>query len=409
VATLARVLAARPEAAPDSDTVTRVAGASAEISHLVASLTGALDEGAHGLLAAASVLGTEFGAELAAAVGGDGQGVLAALTQAEACGLVTGMPNRPGTWRFSHALIRDGIYAGLGEDQRAALHGRAAAALGPLARQAPERGGEIAEHLLRAAPDQAALRRAAEWARAAAAAATEALAFEDAAGYLTTALTAAGAAGADDADRAELLTELATAQYRAGQLAPSLRHAVDAADAAERARRPDLLAEAALVVRGVGHHQVAATLLGLCDRALGDRTLADPSAAAARTARLLAQRASALAELGDMETADTDSAAAMTAARAAGDPIAELDAIRARVAALTAPQFRPQWWQLGARTVELATATGQPMAAVLGRVWRIDAAYALADIEAVDTELALLTQLAESTRLPLARWHLLRQ
>jgi DNA-binding CsgD family transcriptional regulator len=120
-------------------------------------------------------------------------------------------------------------------------------------------------------------------------------------------------------------------------------------------------------------------------------------------------RHSALAELGDMKTADADSAAAMTAARAADDPVAELDAIRARVAALSAPQYRAQWWQLGARTVELATTTGQPIAAALGRVWRIDAAYALADLEAVDSQLALLTQLAESTRLPLARWHLLRQ
>ena len=110
-----------------------------------------------------------------------------------------------------------------------------------------------------------------------------------------------------------------------------------------------------------------------------------------------------------MEAAGTQSAAAMTAARAAGDPVAELDAIRARVASLSAPQLRTQWWQLGARTVELATATGQPIAAALGRVWRIDAAYALADIEAADTEIALLAQLAESTRLPLARWHLLRQ
>ena len=79
------------------------------------------------------------------------------------------------------------------------------------------------------------------------------------------------------------------------------------------------------------------------------------------------------------------------------------------MAALSAPQLRTQWWQLGARTVELATVTGQPIAAVLGRVWRIDAAYALADIEAADAEIARLAQLAESTRLPLARWHLLRQ
>ena len=39
------------------------------------------------LLAAASVLGTEFGSELAASVGGAGQDVLAALTAAEAAGL----------------------------------------------------------------------------------------------------------------------------------------------------------------------------------------------------------------------------------------------------------------------------------------------------------------------------------
>jgi DNA-binding CsgD family transcriptional regulator len=404
VATLARVLAAQPGTAPDTDTVARIAGGSAEISHLVSSLSGGLDDGARGLLAAASVLGTEFSSELAASVSGAGQDVLAALAAAEAAGLATRRPNRPGSWRFSHALIRDGIYAGLGEDQRVRLHGRAAAALGPLARQAPERGGEVAAHLLRAAPDRTALRQAADWAVAAAAAATGALAFEDAAGYLATALAAAEAAGASGADRATLLSELATAEYRAGQLAASLQHAVAAADAAEPARRPDLLADAALVVRGIGHHQVAVTLLGLCDRAL-----ADPDCPAARRARLLAQRASALAEIGDMEAAGADSAAAMTAARAAGDPAAELDAIRARVAALSAPQHRTQWLRLGARTVELAAVTGQPIAAVLGRVWRIDACYQLMNVEAVDTEIALIAQLAESTRLPLARWHLLRQ
>ena len=129
--------------------------------------------------------------------------------------------------------------------------------------------------------------RAADWAAAAAAAATGALAFDDAASYLTTALAAAEAAGASDADRATLLIELATAEYRAGQLAASLRHAVAAADAAEPARRPDLLADAALVVRGIGHHQVAVTLLGLCERALADPDCpARAAGAAARPAGL---------------------------------------------------------------------------------------------------------------------------
>ena len=404
VATLARVLAAQPGTAADADTVARIAGGTAEISRLVSSLSGGLDDGARGLLAAASVLGTEFGSELAASVSGAGQDVPAALGAAEAAGLATRRPDRPDRWRFSHALIRDGIYASLGEDQRVRLHGRAAAALEPLARQAPERGGEVAGHLLRAAPGRTALRQAADWAVVAAAAATAALAFEDAVGYLATALAAAEAAGVGDADRATLLIELATAEYRAGQLATSLQHAVAAADAAEPVRRVDLLADAALVVRGIGHHQVAVTLLGLCDRAL-----ADPDCPAARRARLLAQRASALAEIGDMEAAGADSAAAMTSARAAGDPAAELDAIRARVAALSAPQHRAEWLRLGARAVDLAAVTGQPIAAVLGRVWRIDACYQLMNLEAVDTEIALIAQLAESTRLPLARWHLLRQ
>jgi len=404
VATLAGALAAQPSGGYDAAAVVRIAGGSAEVSHRVASLSDGLDDGARGLLAAASVLGTEFGSGLAAAVCGDDVDATAALAAAEAKGLVTGLPNRSGTWRFTHALVRDGVYASLRDDRRIALHGRAAAALEPLAREAPERGGEVAAHLLQAAPDRAALRRAADWASAAASAATLALAFEDAAGYLATALATAEAAGASDAERATLLIELATAEYRAGQFATSLQHAVVAADAAERDRRLDLLADAALVVRGIGYHPVAATLLGLCDRAL-----ADPECPTARRARLLAQRASALAELGEIEAADADSASAMTAAAATGDPTAELDAIRARITALWAPRHRAERLRLGTRALELAAMTGQPVAAVLAHAWRTDAAYQLLNLQAVDAEIVQIAQLASSTRLPLARWHLLRQ
>jgi DNA-binding CsgD family transcriptional regulator len=404
VTTLARVLAAQPGAAADADAVARIAAGSAEVSHLVVSLLRDLDNGACALLAAASVLGADFDSRLAAAVARRSRDAAGALSAAEACGLVTRQPGRPGSWCFTHALVRDGIYASLGEGQRIALHSAAAAALEPLARHAPERGGEIAAHLLRAAPDQATLRRAAGWAATAATAATAALAFEDAVRYLATALTAAENAGVGGAERAELLIELATAEYRAGQLAASLQHAAAAADTAERDGRLDLVGDAALVVRGIGHAPVALTLLRLCERAL-----ADDGCPAARKARLLAQRASALAELGDLEAAAAGSAAAMTAAAAVGDPAAELDAIRARVAALSAPQHRAERLRLGTRAVELATPAGQPLAAVLGRVWRIDAAYQLLNLEAVDAEIGQLAQLAESTRLPLARWHLLRQ
>jgi DNA-binding CsgD family transcriptional regulator len=404
VTTLARVLAAQPGPGLDTDAVTRAAGGSAQVSHLVSALLRDVDGNTRAVLAAASAFGTDFDAGLVAAVCETSRDVTGALSAAEAAGLVARRPNRPGSWRFGHTLIRDGIYARIGEDQLAALHRRAAAALTTLAKQAPERGGEVAAHLLRSAPDSSSLRQAAEWAAAAATAATSALAFEDATGYLATALAAAEAAGARDAERAGLLVELATAEYRAGQLVTSLRHAVAAADAAERDGRLDLVADAALVVRGIGDHAVAATLLGLCDRAL-----ADPGCPAARRARLLAQRASALAELGDVDAAATEAMAATAAAASAADPAAELDAIRARLAALPTLEEPAERLRLGSRAIELAAVTGQPLAAVLGRVWRIDAAYQLLNLEAVDTEITQLAGLAETTRLPLARWHLLRQ
>ena len=413
VTTLARLLVTEPGGPLDEHTLARVVGGSAEVSGLVRSLLRGLDDEACAVLAAASVLGEAFDPALVADVGPESAEVLRALAAAEHRGLASPSPGRPGAWRFTHALVRDGIYAGIPEDQRIGLHQRAAAALEPLARRAPGRGGEVAAHLLRAAPGPAALRQAARWATAAADAATRALAFEDAARYLATALAAAdgaaadgpGGAGADAAgvERAALLIELATAEYRAGRFADSLAHSVAAADAAGPGR-PDMVAAAALVVRGVGHPAVATTLVELCDRAL-----AGGASPGALRARLLAQRAAALAELGDLPAAAAESAAAMAAAEGAGDPVAELDAIRARAAALAAPEYRAERLRLGTRAVELATLTGQPLAAVLGRVWRIDAAYALLNLDAVDVEIAQIAQLADATRLPLVRWHLLRQ
>ena len=414
VTTLARLLVTEPGGPLDEHTLARIVGGSPEVSGLVRSLLRGLDDEACAVLAAASVLGEAFDPALVGAVGAESAEVLRALAAAQHRGLVSPSPGRPGAWRFTHALVRDGIYAGIPEDQRIGLHQRAAAALEPLARRAPGRGGEVAGHLLRAAPGPAELRQAARWATAAADAATRALAFEDAARYLATALAAAdgtaadgpGGAGADAAgvERAALLIELATAEYRAGRFADSLAHSVAAADAAGPAGRLDMVAAAALVVRGVGHPAVATTLVELCDRAL-----AGGASSGALRARLLAQRAAALAELGDLPAAAAESAAAMAAAEGAGDPVAELDAIRARAAALAAPEDRAERLRLGTRAVELATLTGQPLAAVLGRVWRIDAAYALLNLDAVDVEIGQIAQLADATRLPLVRWHLLRQ
>ncbi len=48
------------------------------------------------------------------------------------------------------------------------------------------------------------------------------------------------------------------------------------------------------------------------------------------------------------------------------------------------------------------------MAALWGRLWRIDAAFELGNLVAVDQELSALARLADRLKFPLARWHLLR-
>ena len=128
VTTLARLLVTEPGGPLDEHTLARVVGGSAEVSGLVRSLLRGLDDEACAVLAAASVLGEAFDPALVADVGPESAEVLRALAAAEHRGLASPSPGRPGAWRFTHALVRDGIYAGIPEDQRIGLHQRAAAA-----------------------------------------------------------------------------------------------------------------------------------------------------------------------------------------------------------------------------------------------------------------------------------------
>ena len=141
VTTLARLLAREPGYLADERALSRIVGSSAEVSGLVRSLLRGLDDDAAAVLAAASVLGEAFDLALVAAVRPPAGEVPSALAAAEQRGLVTPLPGRSGSWRFTHALVRDGIYADIPEEKRIWLHQRAAAALEPLARQAPDRGG----------------------------------------------------------------------------------------------------------------------------------------------------------------------------------------------------------------------------------------------------------------------------
>jgi DNA-binding CsgD family transcriptional regulator len=219
------------------------------------------------------------------------------------------------------------------------------------------------------------------------------------------ALDASDRAGCTGEERAVLLVDLATAEYRAGRFAESLRHAGAASDAAAACGRADLLCAAALVVHDVGAPGTAGMLTRLCERALAAPEIARVPAL---RSRLLSQMASALADAGRLERAAGLSAESLRLAEDCGDAETVIDAVRARMKATPDALPLDERMRLGRLAVEHAVGTGQPLTALWGHKWRIDAALAAGDMATVEDELVQVTELAESTRLPLIRWHDLR-
>jgi ATP/maltotriose-dependent transcriptional regulator MalT len=394
-------------AAPGSgDTPGAAVPVGTALRHLVRATVATLDRDVVHLLDTAAVLGEEIDADLLAAVAARPLAdVRAGLDAAVRAGVLSAVPYAPGRRRFVHAVVRDGIYADLAPSDREGLHRRAAEAWEESVGADDATAGVVAGHWLRAAADPVALRRAASWARRASVAATRSLAFDEAARFLGMALDASLRAGSTDEERAVLLVDLATAEFRSGRFAESLRHAVDASEAAGACGRADLLARAALTVHDVAAPGFPATITRLCERALAEPAIARVPAL---RSRLLAQMASALADAGRLARATELSTESLQIAEREGDPETVIDAVRARMK--TSPDALPlaERMRLGRLAVAHAEGTAQPLTALWGHKWRIDAALAAGDMITVEDELGLVAALAAVTRLPLVRWHDLR-
>jgi DNA-binding CsgD family transcriptional regulator len=313
-----------------------------------------------------------------------------ALAAARRAGLL-GTPTEDGT-PFAHALLQDGVRAAVPPATAVPIHERAA---GALSERLP---GRAAAHW-RAAGRH---REAADCAVRAADQAGRALALDDAVRHLQDAAGSLAAAGAGDAELAELLVRLATAEFVAGRIPDSAARSEVAAEAATRAGRPDLVAHAALVLRGVTNPYVAPVVEALCRRALA----ADQPTAV--RARLLAELAAMAAENGDPAEADRHAAEALRLAEQDGDPAAVLDAARARELTLLTADSVVERLRLGRLAIATAAEAGQPLSAALGAGWQIRAGYQLARLDVVDEAFGVLDRVVERTGQPLARWHLER-
>ncbi|HYN71554.1 MAG TPA: LuxR C-terminal-related transcriptional regulator, partial [Nakamurella sp.] len=375
-----------------------------DIAVLVGDLVNPLPESTRSLLAAAAVLGHDITVPRLAAITGTSAGAVAKAAQpALAAGVLvdvaTPVGNPADEFAFSHAVVRDAIYAGTPAVENARWH-RVVAEL--LAANLPP--GEIAGHWGHVIDDPAAVRAAASWANRAGREALSSAAPDVAADRFADALGWLRRAGADDDEIGHALLDLARAQFLDGRVQDSFATCELAAAAADRAGRPDLLAAAALVVRGIG---LAPFNLGL-DRLVRRALAVDPGSDPAVTARLTAQASRAAAELSRVDESRRLADSALQLARRSGDDEALLDAIWASHRSAQPNADVTDIVRLGEQATVLAQRLGRPVDELFGRLVLLDAAIVLADLPAYDAGLVQLTELSRSEQLLLGWWHVHR-
>jgi len=343
----------------------------------------------------ASVFGVEIDAEILAAPG-NAAGTRAALDEALAAGVLRRDEGSP-RLRFAHALVRDALYAELSDAERAELHRQAGDALAARA-DAGERLTEIAHHYARAL-DDGALRKGAAFAQRAGDAAMRLTAFAEAERLYQLGLDLLARRHSDDpAARADLLIALGGARDRAGETGSATRVFVEAAEAARRAGRRDLLSRAAL-----GYHAE----LGLPDGSWRDdqhvALLEEALAAWGENdhplhAMLQARLAVALYFTRDGSRRADLCRRALAMARRLGDPRCLARVLLARHHALWGPDAR----QRLATVDELLPllAHDERVLRATASNWRFADLLDLGRRDAIETQLAVCHRLAEETGQP---------
>jgi tetratricopeptide (TPR) repeat protein len=346
------------------------------------------------VLGVAAVLGTEFDEGQLAAL--DGGSVGDALDEARAARLLEPVIDDPGRWRFVHALVQTTRYDLLGTEQRAALHTRAVEAL------AGAPAAALAHHATRGR-FAAADRRPADLLVAAGREALLRLAWAEA----TSSFERALALAPEGPDRDEVVAEawlgIGAARLRQGQ--SDVRSAFDeAASAARRIGRGDLLARAALGF-GVGLgafevHLVDRHQIDLLEEAAG--ALADTDAL---LPLVLARLSVALAFVESDERRIELAERAVALARAGLDPVVLGHALAAWCDAIAGPDAVGERLAAASEIVRLSQTADDLPLELLGRRLRVVALLEHNDHALADQEVAAYESAAARLGDPLYTWY----
>jgi len=361
-----------------------------------------LSEATVAVLRAASIVGQEFSVPVVAEVlGRPALTCLAAMDEAVAAGLVAGSSR--GGYRFTHALVRDAIEAGLASSDRVLLHRQAAEAIEEFyAGQVEGHLFDLARHwsVAAVAGDRA---RAASWIERAGREAMRQIAYEEGARLFRLAMSV-GADELDDVHRCRLLLAAGEALHLSADIPGRLQVCLDAAAVARRIHRPDLLAEAALLLEGVLEYRSDRAAQQLCLEAMNALGTA-PSALAAR---VTARYADTSNYLGDAEASSAAAERALRMAEGSGDQAALKAALTVRQMVCSGPGGSVERAQLATRMLALGRDTSDDLCQMNGHLWQIDVAFEQGNINEVARILEQVARDAEVVGGPLARWQFLR-
>ncbi len=353
-----------------------------------------LDATTRDLLELGAVAGTEFELDLLRHAAPRELERLDALEPAVRSGMIEEVSSPRLAYRFTHELVRRALYDRLRGLRRAELHLRVGTALEAVT---PSRDGralaDLAHHFAAAAPIGGP-ERAVDYSLLAAKAASAALAYEDAAAHLRTALRIGIT---DERRRAETLLELGTALFRAGTSLDSLQSFREAAEIVRALGDGTLLAQAAIGFedacwRPAMHEQGARLLLEEASRALSeeDSTL---------RVGVLSGLARTLEFEGDAAQGKVIRDEAIAMARRIDDHRG-LATVLMRAYWARGTLSLAEILEMLTEACELAEQIGDIDILAEAMEWRVSALMALGEIEPARTELATTLAMAQRMRQP---------
>ena len=383
-----RHASAAGEASPESDLP-------ASIADLIAGRVGRLAPGGAAALGAASVIGRQFELDVVTALtGGATEKTIAALEDAMEHGLIDEVPGVFDRFEFTHALVRETLYAQHSRSRRARLHLR----IGTLLEHGMGNASpaDLAHHFFHAGP-LAGYEQAVRHSALAAAAALDAFAWEEAATHYARALSALDAAGPDaEHERCELLLALGEAQWRAGDADVEATFA-RAADSARGRGDAEQLARAAL---GGRYHESGIPDPGrvaLLEEAL---TALGGGEHAVVHVQVLALLAEALHFVNHDRRALALSAQALGVTRELGDPEARIAALLGRHAVLLDIEHVEERLSVLQELILLAGQAGRPDLQAHGHAWSTYALLEIGDHAGARARHDIVARLAAQLRAP---------